>query len=81
MLRRIMLILFAGFVLAARLPAQEEATESEPIIIEAEDEADESADAEDQGAAAARAEEADEDRFIPSREVPPDEQVIFPIDI
>ena len=78
---RHVLILVAGLVVGARLLAQDEAAESEPIVIESGEAAQESEPAEDSGAADARAADEDEDRFVPSAEVPPNEQVIFPIDI
>lgn len=83
---RILLTLFTYCACVAPLPAQDEAAEpaadqaSEPIII-TDDETKKAEPAEDDsGAADARA-EGDDDRFIPSRETDPDEQVIFPIDI
>jgi hypothetical protein len=83
MQKRALFILFAYCSLMVQASAQEDsadAADAEPIIIEAEEPTDSSDDGESSGAAEARAEDDDE-RFIPSREIPPDEQVIFPIDI
>lgn len=80
--KRALLILFGYSLLMVQASAQEDSAETadaEPIIIEAED-ANASDDGDPGGAADARAEDDDE-RFIPSREIPPDEQVIFPVDI
>jgi hypothetical protein len=78
---RLLLIVFVFAGLVGPLPAQDTTDEAEPIVVVEEESAE--ADAEDgegTGAADARAAEED-DRFVPSREVPPDEEVIFPIDI
>jgi hypothetical protein len=78
---RLFLVLFVMAGLTGPLPAQDTADEAEPIVVVEEESAEaEAEDGEGTGAADARAAE-DDDRFIPSREVPPDEEVIFPIDI
>jgi hypothetical protein len=75
------MVLFVYAALAAPLPAQDTTDEAEPIIVVEEENAEaEAEEGEGTGAADARAAD-DDDRFIPSREVPPDEEVIFPIDI
>ena len=73
-------LLVGGLLLSSPLVAQDEvpvesAAESPAPASEAESAAAAA------GAAAARAETDDEDDFVPSEEIPPDEQVVFPVDI
>jgi hypothetical protein len=74
-------LLIGGLLLSSPLVAQDEA----PVESAAEAPAPAPASAaesaaETAGAAAARA-ETDDDDFVPSEEIPPDEQVVFPVDI
>lgn len=77
----VFLTALVGALAAGLLAAQDEAEQDAPIVVVEEEgnEAD-STDPESRGAAEARA-EAEEDRFVPSRETDPDEQVIFPVNI
>ena len=77
---RFCVLLFGGLLLSSPLVAQDEAPVESAAEAPAPASAEESA-AENAGAAAARAETDDDDDFVPSEEIPPDEQVVFPVDI
>ena len=77
---RFCVLLFGGLLLSSPLVAQDEAPVESAAEAPDPASAEESA-AENAGAAAARAETDDEDDFVPSEEIPPDEQVEFPVDI
>jgi hypothetical protein len=84
MRQRCLLLLMAVLAFAPPLGAQNQpspAGESAAASAPASDDSDagEAASAE-QGAAEAR-EAAGDDDFVPSEEVPPDQQVVFPVDI
>ena len=83
----IFLVILVGFVLAGPLSAQDGATESNAGDAGA-DEVAQAADAEGTGEDLTEVGEGDSPEyaddlndFIPSREVPPDEQLTFPVDI